>query len=256
MELMVRGLKTYVCDTGAGERGTVLFLNGWNTPTGRYARIFELLASRGWRVVGFDMPGVGATEEPQQPMTLEDYAAFTLELCAKMGITQAVLFGHSHGGRTALYLMEHETLALCCAKAVLMGSAGVRRPPSFQKRVSLAGYKIAKFFGTNPVTRPLFGDLYEELRDRRSSADYKAATPLMRKTLQNVVGRDLRADMGRIGAETLLIWGERDTATPLADGREMEKLIRASGLAVISNAGHFCFEDNWPQFEAVVKAFL
>lgn len=256
MELTVHGLKTYVCDVGEGKRGTILFLNGWNTPTGRYAQIFDLLVSRGWRILGFDMPGVGATEEPKAPLTLEDYAAFTLELCAQMNLRDAVLFGHSHGGRTALLLLQDEHCPLRCEKAVLMDSAGVRFPFSFGKRFTQAGYKTAKFLGTNKVTKPMFGDLYEELRDKRSSADYKAATPLMRQTLQNVVGRDLRPGMNRIRSETLLIWGDRDTATPLSDGREMERLIPGAGLAVIKNAGHFCFEDNWPQFEAVVQAFL
>ena len=36
MELTIKGLKTHIEDTGAGTRGTVLFLNGWNTATERY----------------------------------------------------------------------------------------------------------------------------------------------------------------------------------------------------------------------------
>ncbi|MEA5038826.1 MAG: alpha/beta hydrolase [Clostridiaceae bacterium] len=256
MELTVRGLKTNVYDTGGGTRGTVLFLHGWNAPIRGYTQIFDLLGSLGWRVVSFDMPGVGGTEEPEAPLTLEDYAAFALALCTQLGVQEAVLFGHSHGGRTALLLLEDEHCPLKCEKAILMGSAGVRRPPSPGKQLTLAGYKAAKFLGTNPVTKPLFGDLYEELRDKRSSTDYKAATPVMRRTLQNVVVRDLRPGMGKIKAETLLIWGDRDTAAPLEDGREMERLIPGAGLAIIQNAGHFCFVDNWPQFEAVVRAFL
>ena len=36
----------------------------------------------------------------------------------------------------------------------------------------------------------------------------------------------------------------------------MERLIPNAGLAVIQNAGHFCYADNWPQFSAVLRAFL
>ena len=32
--------------------------------------------------------------------------------------------------------------------------------------------------------------------------------------------------------------------------------IPGSGLAVIQNAGHFAYADNWPQFKAVMEAFL
>lgn len=256
MELTIQGLKTYIEDTGAGDRGTVLFLNGWNTRTSRYSRIFALLASLGWRVVGFDMPGVGRTDEPPQALTIADYAAFTLELCERLGLRDVVLFGHSHGGRLALWLLEQEDCPLRCEKAVLMDAAGVRFPLSGRKKAAQALYKGLKFLGTNPVTRPLFADLYAEQRDRRASADYKAATPVMRQTMQNVLPLDLRPRMGAIRASTLLIWGDRDADTTLEAGREMEKRIPGAGLAVIRNAGHFCFEDNWPQFEAVIRAFF
>ena len=40
------------------------------------------------------------------------------------------------------------------------------------------------------------------------------------------------------------------------DGKIMEEKLPESGLAVIKNAGHFPFLDNWPQFSAVLDAFL
>ena len=256
MELSINGLNTSVTDTGAGDRGTVLFLNGWATRTARYRRVFDLLSALGYRVVGFDAPGVGGTEEPREPMTLEDYAAFALAVCHRLELREAILFGHSHGGRTALLMLEDEHSPLKCPRAVLMDSAGIRNPPTGKQKVVQGAYKAVKFLGTSQLTAPLFGDLYEEWRGKRASADYKAASPVMRQTLQHILGRDLRAGMGRITAETLLLWGDRDEDTPLSYGQEMERLIPGAGLAVIKDAGHFCFEDNWPQFEAVLRAFF
>ena len=78
----------------------------------------------------------------------------------------------------------------------------------------------------------------------------------MRATLSNVVSADLRPLMPAVTAEVLLVWGENDTATPLSDGQEMERLLPNAGLAVVQKAGHFPFADNWPQFKGILESYL
>ena len=62
--------------------------------------------------------------------------------------------------------------------------------------------------------------------------------------------------MPHIQAPTLLIWGENDTATPLADAKKMEKLIPDAGLVSFPGCGHYSFLDNPVGFRAVLKSFL
>lgn len=255
MNLTVQGLNVHYIDQGAGAE-TVLFLHGWGAPVELYQPVFDLLSGRGYRVLAFDMPGVGGTDLPVQPLKLADYVAFTLEFCRLLEMKEVILMAHSHGGRIALSLLGDEACPVQCKKAVLMGSTGVVLPRSTKAKIKLALYKTAKVLGTNPITRPLFGDLYEEMREKRSSADYKAAAPVMRQTMNNVLRVDLQHLMPNIKAEVLLVYGDRDTDTPLLYGQIMEQKIPGSGLAVIQNAGHFCHADNWPQFRAVLEAFL
>ena len=106
------------------------------------------------------------------------------------------------------------------------------------------------------MTKPLFGPLYEKMRQNRGSEDYRNASEVMKKTLVNLVNLDLTPLMPQVKQSTLLIWGENDTATPLRDGQIMEQKLPDSGLAVIKNAGHFPFLENWAQFSAVLDAFL
>ena len=255
MQTHIRGLSTHYIDL-PGTRGTVLFLHGWGAHIGLYQPIFDLLQQLQYRVVAFDMPGVGQTEEPKQPLTIDDYVAFTLELCRKAGVSEAILMCHSHGGRIALSMLTDPGCPVKCQKAVFYDAAGVRKAAPASKKLGQAGYKAVKWLGTSKLTAPLFGDLYEELRDKRSSADYKAATPVMRQTMNNVLPLDFTDKMPSITAEVLLMWGEHDTATPLEHGQIMEKQIPNAGLAVIRGAGHFSHADNWPQFSAVLRAFL
>lgn len=254
MQTQIQGLSTHYIDL-AGEKGPVLFLHGWGAAVSLYQPVFDLLQQLGYRVVAFDMPGVGQTEEPKAPLTLADYVAFTLEFCQTLHLDRAVVMCHSHGGRIALSLLSDPNCPLKCDKAVFIDAAGVRPAPSAGQKVRQTGYKALKALGTARLTAPLFGDLYAEMRDKRSSADYKAASPVMRQTMRNVLV-DLTHLMPAVRAQVLLVWGDRDTATPPEHGKTMERLIPGAGLALIQNAGHFCFLDNWPQFSAVLRAFL
>lgn len=78
----------------------------------------------------------------------------------------------------------------------------------------------------------------------------------MRQSMVKVVNEDVREYLPRIEAETLLVWGDQDQDTPLADGQLMERLIPDSGLAVLAGAGHFSFLDRQYQFLAVMRSFL
>ena len=78
----------------------------------------------------------------------------------------------------------------------------------------------------------------------------------MRQTMVRVVNEDLTEEMPRVKMPVLLIWGDADTATPIADGRRMEELMPEAGLAVIPGAGHFSFLDDPVLFSRILGSFL
>jgi pimeloyl-ACP methyl ester carboxylesterase len=92
--------------------------------------------------------------------------------------------------------------------------------------------------------------------DQRGSADYRAATGVMRGTLVRIVNEDLRSLLPDIRIPVLLIWGDQDTETPIADGRLMERLIPDSGLVVFEGAGHYAYLEQPGRFCRIVEVFL
>ena len=254
--MIIQGMQVnYIYEPVEG-RATVLFLHGWNAPFEIYGPLLDYLRQKGYGIAAFDCPGVGKTSEPAAPLTLDDYVSFTLEFCRELGMKDAVLFAPSNGGRIALRLMSDKNCPLGVTRAVLMDSAGAPTPKSAKQKLSLRLYKLLRVLGTAPLLRSLFSDLYETVRDRRSSADYRAASPVMKKTMSNLLACDLTGVMPDITAEVLLVWGDRDTATPLSEGKKMESLIKNSGLAAIAGAGDYPYIDNPRQFYAVLDAFL
>ena len=86
--------------------------------------------------------------------------------------------------------------------------------------------------------------------------DYAALSPEMRKTFVKVVGYDQSALLSHIKNPTLLIWGDRDTETPLWMGQQMEKEIADSGLVVLEGGTHFAYLEQAARFQTIVRQFL
>ena len=74
--------------------------------------------------------------------------------------------------------------------------------------------------------------------------------------MSRLLSEDLTHMLSGIKSETLLIWGRLDTATPIADGRKMERLIKGSGLVEIAGGGHFSYLDNPGKAIGAINYFL
>ncbi|MBQ3062474.1 MAG: alpha/beta hydrolase [Clostridia bacterium] len=256
MKVTVNGLEINYYDSGSENKEVVLFLHGWGATFEIYRRAVLAPLESKYRVVAFDMPGVGGSQEPKEPMTVADYVDLSQKFAQAVDIKECTLICHSHGGRVSVGIMSDENSPLKVKRAVFIDAAGVVPKRSLGYKLRQRAYKCLRVLGTNKLTKPLFGEVYEIQRDKRSSADYKAASPVMRKTLSNVVNTDMTPFMPKIKVPVLLIWGENDTATPLSDGQLMEKLIPGSGLAVVKGGSHFPFVENPSQFSAILSAFM
>jgi pimeloyl-ACP methyl ester carboxylesterase len=83
----------------------------------------------------------------------------------------------------------------------------------------------------------------EEIRRSRGSADYRAATGVMRDVLVTVVNESYEDELGRLQSRVLLLWGEGDHEVPVAVAEKSLRLIRQGGgsaeLEVLAGVGHF-----------------
>ncbi|MDE5862214.1 MAG: alpha/beta hydrolase, partial [Ruminococcus sp.] len=134
--------------------------------------------------------------------------------------------------------------------------AGIMPPKSNKKSFRTYYYKFGKAILSNGFVQKIAPDALENFRKKMGSADYAAASPLMRQVLVKVVNEDLEPLIPNIKCPTLLVWGVNDTATPLSDGEKMEKLIKDSGLVKLENAGHYSFLEQQYTFNRVMCSFM
>jgi pimeloyl-ACP methyl ester carboxylesterase len=248
MTITVNGQTIFYAQCGPAQGAAVLLLHGWGTDHTLFRPLMELLGQK-YRVLALDFPGFGQSPEPAQPWDVDGYADLVLHFLAALGVEQCILLGHSFGGRVIIKLCARQLPLPVFPKVILVGAAGIRPQSSAKSSLRMRVFRAGKVL-LRPFPRRL-----EAWRQRFGSADYKAASSRMRQVLVKTVNEDLSALLPLVQPPVLLIWGRRDTATPLADGQRMEREIPHAGLAVLEGT-HYAFLEQQAQFLRIIASFL
>lgn len=247
----INGIKMRYDCTGTG-RQPVIVMHGWGCKADTMAIPAEGATSDATTVYNLDLPGFGQSDEPDGVWGIDDYTRFIEEFCRKLDISNPVLMGHSFGGRISILMASRTPVR----KVILIDAAGIKPRRSLGYYTKVYAFKTAKhllnFFLGKAKAEPVIN----RMRGKAGSSDYSNASPRMRAILSKVVNEDLTDRLPLIKAPTLLIWGEKDTATPMRDARIMEKKIPDAGLVSYPEADHYSFLRRPAQTKAVIASFL
>ncbi len=257
MQTLVNGLKiNYEYVNNHPQQDTlVVLLHGWGCNAALYRGIIDTVAAA-YPVLAPDLPGFGGSDEPKEPWDADKFADFVLDFLKEFKFGKMIFIGHSNGGRIIIKLMTERKLPFEVPKIILIDSAGIRAKLSKKAKRRQRLFKIGKRIYSTGIMKKLSPDGLERWRKKFGSADYNSASPVMRRTLVKLVNEDQTDKLSMIKAETLLIWGDKDTATPISDAELMEKLIPGAGLVTLPGAGHFSFIDNAYTVHRVLESFL
>ena len=254
MDITVDGLKIAYKFTGEGE-DTAVILQGWGTSYPLYDVVAKALLPK-YRVLQFDLPGFGASQEPPESWNVDQFTDFFIKLMEALEIKKALLIGHSYGGRMTIKLTSRNDLPFEIEKIILVDSAGVMPKRSLKQKIRIRHYKILKAILSFKPIYAFFKEMIDLWKSTQGSEDYRNASPVMKGCLVKAVNEDLTHLFAGNKYDTLLVWGDKDDATPLSDAQTMEKLMPSAGLAVIPGTGHFSFAENVPMFTGIVRAYL
>ncbi|HEV2113114.1 MAG TPA: alpha/beta fold hydrolase [Terriglobales bacterium] len=224
-------------------------------------------------VYALDLPGVGFSERSASPRYgLAALAQDVLEFLKLLDIRDPILAGSSHGGGIAMMIAAAREPGMAIPKLILVSPVnpwsrqGAGRAAFFGSRMGSALLRC--FAPVVPLThlyflKRMYGDP-SRLSDE-SLAGYDCALRVP-GTLPHMLARVRRwnADLELIRATlpaiaevpTLLIWGSRDRAVPLASAFELQKRFKHAELAVIEGAGHLPYEEMPEEFNRIAQRFL
>jgi len=230
---------------GAGMDSTV-----WQLQT-RY------LAYRGLRAIAIDLPGHGRSEG--EPLTsIEEMAAFVIELMDEVGWDQAHLVGHSMGALIALEAAA--TLGDRCSSMTVMGAALAM--PVHPQLLSdseanlpaaaalMAAWSHAKraHVGQNPTPGMWMMGGFRALIEQSDPG-------VLTTDFQACAAYEGAADAaGRISAPSTVLIGLGDKMTPPKAGRALASTLTEPTVIELDNTGHSMMSETPRAVRAAILA--
>lgn len=94
------------------------------------------------------------------------------------------------------------------------------------------------------------------LREDFSSRDYLATPLKLRGSFSRIVRQDLRPLLPKVLQPTLLVWGEKDSATPLWMAQVMHKELPDNRLLVYEADDHWAYHHQQERFATAAGLVL
>lgn len=221
----------------------------------------QALSTR-YRLILPDLRGHGDSGAGEGPATMEKHAADVVRICDHVGIARAAFAGVSIGGYLMFefwrrYRERVAVLALCNTRPQ------AETPETRAARLKSAADVLER--GTGPFIEGMMPRVFGKttLTNRPDLTD--AAQRMMRKMSPQAVnlvqkGMAERPDsvstLKTINVPTLIIGGDEDVATPVADAELMRQKIPGAQLKVIPRSGHYAVFEQPEEAGSVLRQFL
>lgn len=224
-----------------GEGKDIILLHGWGQNIEMMKPLGDYFCDR-FRITILDLPGFGESDEPKNTWTIDDYELMLEDFIKELKIKKPIVIGHSFGGRLSIRYSARNPIE----KLVLFGSPCIRIQEALPLKVRMLK-SMKKLPGMDKIG--------EYMKQYIGSRDYKAASPVMRQTLVEVVNEDLSHYAKEIEEPTLLIWGQNDTEAPVAEAKELEKIMIDAALIILPGT-HYAYLENLQQVVNILNNFF
>jgi pimeloyl-ACP methyl ester carboxylesterase len=217
--------------------------------------------SRDHTVITWDAPGFGQSSDIDDSWRAPQFGDALARFIAAVGVERPHVVGHSFGTMVALSLFRHHPTVP--ASLVLIGGyagwAGSLPPEEVSRRLEM-------FVGMAELGDAFDPRSYPGLFSDRIPADRDAALVTMMR--ENIRPATIRA-AGYIGAETdlrpvlpivtvptLVLHGEADARSPLANAEMLHAAIPTSQLVVLPGLGHACVVEDPEACAEEIRRFV
>lgn len=265
--------EVYIQESGPVDGAPVLLVHGSVGWSAFWYETSEALAAAGYRAIAFDLSPMGYSEaDPQHDYSRATQAERIEALVGAMEI-RPHLVAHSFGAgpATEAVLRGQDRFASFTMIAGAIGLNAPEKPVPAVLRPQWVREVAVSLSITNPVAlKPLLKlflhrkeaatDAYVDLLKRPYAL--KGTTSSIAHWLPTLLvppSGALSLDPSRYAEITLptrLIWGDKDTATPLEQGEELHGLIPGSDLVVLQDLGHIPQIEDPAAFQKALLEFL
>lgn len=217
----------------------ILILHGWGSSEKNWRFVREHLEAKGYKVYIPDLPGFGSNAALEKVWLAEDYAEWVKQWAERQNLLKFYLAGHSFGGGVAAVFASKYPEKV---ERLIFIAAAISRQKTFRQRFFKVISKIGNFIFTLPALSFIRPQAQRILHRVSGSSDYRKVVlqqnPFLAETFKNAINNDLAKYLSKISVPTLLVWGDKDQMTPLAQTKIIIKTLSRCKLIAFKGKGH------------------
>ena len=236
----------------------VVLLPGPTDSWWSYAWVLEGIPGQFW-AIALSQRGHGDSDKPATGYRVEDFAADVVAMLDALRIQRAVLAGHSGSclvaRRVAIERPDRVAgLVLEASPITLHGDVHLKE--FVESIVSGLEDPIDTDFARSLVVETSSGDVEPELLDRLVGELVKVPARVWREMFASLLHYDDTAELARITAPTLLIWGDADGLIGRGMQEQLARRMPGAELVVYPGVGHTPRWEDPSRFASDIAAFV
>lgn len=244
----------FIQEKGPANGIPVVLFHGTAAWSELWRRTIDALAVAGFRVIALDLPPFGFSDRPGN-YTRQDQAMRVNDVLTESRSAPGIIVGHSFGAGAATELvMRYPERAR--ALVLVDGALGLTAPPSDAPSL-LQPKWVREILVSLTITNPLATrTLLEMLIEKKQRALPEYIEILQRPTKQRgstadiadwlyyFIGADRNAASAdrnayaRVKLHVAMLWGDKDTITPMAQAHDLQTLLPQATLTLLPGLGH------------------
>lgn len=249
-------VKLQYAEQGDSAGTPVLFLHGITDSWRSFEPVLPYLPAS-IRAFALSQRGHGDSDRPARGYRPHDFAADVVAFMDALKLKQAVIAGHSMGSHIAQrFALDYP--------ARITGLVLISSFFSFRGKACVIELGDVVSNLTDPVDRDfalefqqstLAKEVPQAFLETVVEESRKAPARVWKAALEGLMESDNSAELGKIKAPTLIVWGDRDTYCPQSDQEALRAAIPGSRLLVYPGAGHALHWEHPERFAADMVSF-
>ena len=259
----IDGTRLRMIDSGNGT--PVVFIHGIGASLYGWRYALPAVVAAGYRGVAFDNRGFGFSDKPAHGYSNAAYAHLVVALLDSLGISSAVLVGHSMGGAIAAEVALANPDRVRGMVLIDAAGYGVRWPGVLKiarwRFLGAIATTCRSRWATGRILRSTFADPHKITEADVDQYYAPVPDPDYGRALRGVL-REFRFDTlggGRLASvqtPTLILWGDADRWISISDGTRFARELPRSEFVVLQRTGHDGAEESPDQVNRLLLDFL
>jgi non-heme chloroperoxidase len=235
----------------AGQGPVVVLAHGITANVDEWAPVAARLVAAGLRVVAYDERGHGRSLPGSSGCTLEALGTDLLDVLATVAPRDAIVVGHSMGGIAILSALDQAPdVVNQCRGVVLVATVARARDDRFTRlQVRVVSSELPPRLMSNErhgrvLARSGYGDAPSvAMLDGTRRNWMTTPTATRAGFIRAMRGFDLLEVVSRLTCSTVVVCGDRDKVTPLAENEAIAARLPNGTIDVVAGAGHVIIKE-------------